>query len=270
MGQEGLSGGGDARVRPTTVRNSEVAYNRALTFDPDWDAGGAKFTRAFGRGLVVENSWFHHNVGYGLWLDIDNYDVTIRSNLFEANDRAGIFYEVSRRGQIYWNEVTGNSDGPDNQEFGGAGILLSNCDQVDVHGNVLRDNDNGILVLEDRKVTRWAADTYRQGLPHIQRVRVHDNDIAMSSGLTGMWIDNGDTVGFWRPANIQFERNTYRLIGNPLRFLGPGNKLMRFAEWQGLGHDRKGRSLPAAGPGSLPAGATAFVLGAYGAQDGIQ
>ena len=270
MGQEGLSGGGDARQRPTTVRSTEVAFNRTLTYDPDWDAGGAKFTRAYGRGLVVENSWFHHNEGYGLWLDIDNYDVTIRSNRIEANDRAGIFHEVSRRARIYWNEVTDNSDGPDNQEFGGAGILLSNSAQADVHNNVVRDNDNGIFVFEDEKVTRWRADSYRQGLPHIVGLRVHDNDVAMSRGITGMWVENGDPKAYWRPSNVRFEKNTYRLSGAKGRFLGPGNQIMSFAEWQDLGHDRNGRSLPAAGLGSLPAGATAFVMGDYGAQGGIQ
>ena len=52
--------------------------------------GGAKFTHSYGRGLVVENSWFHHNFGYGLWLDIDDYDVTVRSNRIEANDRRAL------------------------------------------------------------------------------------------------------------------------------------------------------------------------------------
>jgi hypothetical protein len=68
MGQEGLDGGGDAVDRPTVLRSSEVAYNRTLSVDPEWDAGGAKFTHAYHQGLVVENCWFHHNFGYGLWL----------------------------------------------------------------------------------------------------------------------------------------------------------------------------------------------------------
>jgi hypothetical protein len=269
MGQEGLSGGGDATRRPTVVRGTEVAFNRTLTFDPDWDAGGAKLTHAHGRGLVVENSWFHHNFGYGLWLDIDNHDVTVRSNRFEANDEAGIFYEVSRRGRIYWNEVFGSTDGPKDSEFGGAGIRVYNSADVDVHHNLVRDNTNGILVVEDRQVTRWAAGRYRQGVPHVQAVRIRGNDVQMLRGVTGMRVESGDARAYWRPSNVRFAGNTYRMERARERFLGPGNDYYGYAEWRRLGHDRDGRLLPAASHGSLPAGATAFVMGVYGAQGGI-
>ena len=55
----------------------------------------------------------------------------------------------------------------------------------------------------------------------MQGVYIHDNDLAMPHGLTGMWVDNGDPRSYWRPANIRFENNTYRLSGYPGRFLGP-------------------------------------------------
>jgi len=71
MGQVGLLGGGDARDRPTSLRNTEVDHNKTLSFDPDWEAGGAKFTRSFGDGMLVEHSYFHDNPGGGLWFDID-------------------------------------------------------------------------------------------------------------------------------------------------------------------------------------------------------
>jgi hypothetical protein len=264
MGQEGLSGGGNAASRPTMIRTTEVAYNRTLTFDPDWDAGGAKLSHAYGHGLVVENSWFHHNFGYGLWMDIDNDSVTIRSNRFESNDRAAIVYEISRNSRIYWNEVSGSTDGPEDVVFGGAGIFIVNSADVDVHDNLLRNNEHGILVVEDRQRTPSAADRYRRGFPHIERVQIHDNDIQNPRGYTGMRVENGDAVAYWRSDHVRFIRNTYRLDHTRERFIGPGNNGYTFAQWQDLGNDRTGRVLPEASHGSLPSGATPFVMSDYG------
>jgi Right handed beta helix region len=265
MGQEGLLGGGNATTRPTVLRNTEVAYNKTLSFDADWDAGGAKFTRAFGRGMLVENSWFHHNRGAGLWFDIDNYDVVIRSNRFEANDRWGVHYEVSRQAEIYWNEVFDTTDGPEDFLFNGTGIFVTNSAEVDVYENLVYDNKNGILVKEDRQATRWAQDSFREGLPHVERVSVHDNDLRMLRGFTGMRLERGDARGYWRPSHIRFAGNTYRLGGEG-RFLGPGNDVYTVDEWRDLGNDRTGTVHSAASDGSLPPRARTFAMSAYGAQ----
>jgi hypothetical protein len=269
MGQEGLSGGGNAATRPTLLRNTEVAYNKTLSFDADWDAGGAKFTRTYGHGMMVENSWFHHNRGAGLWFDIDNYDVIIRSNRFEANDRWGVHYEVSRRARIYWNEVFDTTNGPEDLLFNGSGIFIHNSAEVQVYENLVYDNDNGIFVRENRTATRWAQDSYREGLPHIGNVEIRDNDVRMLRGFTGMRVENGDARDYWRPSNVRFTGNTYRLDDGEGRFLGAGNDVYTFVEWRSLGNDRTGTLHPASSDGSLPNGAKAFTESAYGAQSAV-
>jgi hypothetical protein len=265
-GQVGLIGGGNAATRPTVLRNSEVAHNATLSFDPDWEAGGAKFTRVGGAGMLVENSWFHDDLAGGLWFDIDNDNVVIRSNRFQANDRWGLLYEVSRHAQIYWNEVSGTSDRPEGFPFSGAGILISNSAEVDVYGNLLRDNDNGVLLKEDRKATRWAQDTYRAGIPHIDQVAVHDNDIGMRRGVTGTRVENGDPTAWWRRSHASFADNTYRLDATAPRFLGPGNDLFAFDQWTALGNDPGSVALPAASAAALPDGAAPFTPRPYGAR----
>jgi Right handed beta helix region len=264
MGQEGLDGGGDAADRPTILHSSEVAYNRTLSIDPGWDAGGAKFTHAYRRGLVVENCWFHHNFGFGLWLDIDNDGVIIRSNRIEANDRSGIYFEVSRNAQIYWNEVFGQTNGPEEAIFDGAGIWIYNSEGVDLHDNLIHDNENGIFVLEDRQATRTG--TFRDGVPHVDRVNIHDNDIQMIRGITGMRIEDGDSTGYWRGNHVVFSHNVYRLDPARDRFLGPGNTNYTFSQWQGLGNDRNSALRPVGTLGSLGDAATPFVMSDYGAQ----
>jgi hypothetical protein len=267
MGQEGLIGGGDARTRPTVLRDTEVAWNRTLSFDPDWEAGGTKFTRVQGKGMVVENCWFHHNDGAGLWFDMDNQNVVVRSNRFQANNRYGVFYEVSRDARIYWNEATGTGNGPEGYLFAGAGIFVANSAGVEVFANVLDANHNGILVTEDRRATRWDEQSFREGLPHVRDVDIHDNDVRMFDGFTGMRVENGDATAWWRPGNIRFAANTYRFDGGQ-RFMGPGNRGYTFDQWRRLGNDRDGRSLSALSRGSLPPGATAFRMVRYGATDG--
>jgi hypothetical protein len=267
MGQEGLIGGGDAVTRPTVLRDTEVAYNKTLSFDADWEAGGAKLTRAYGKGLVVENCWFHHNAGAGLWLDMDNHNVVVRSNRFQANDRWGVFYEVSRAAKIYWNEAFDTGNGPENALFNGAGIYIANSADVEVFENVVYDNANGIFVLEDRRATRWGQESFRKGLPHVQNVVVRDNDVRMFDGFTGMRVESGDARAYWRPGNVRFFANTYR-FDRGMRFYGPGNDVYTFDQWQGLGNDRDGRRLSALSRGTLPPDAVAFSKRPYGAGAG--
>jgi hypothetical protein len=267
MGQIGLLGGGEAGDRPTVLRDTELTGNKALSFDPDWEAGAAKLTRSFGQGMVVENNWVHDNPGGGLWFDIDNFNVVVRSNRLERNTYWGLLYEVSRQARIYWNQVLGTSRGPEGFPLNGAGIVVSNSAGVQVTDNLLAGNANGVLLREDRRATRDQQATYRDGIPHIEDVVVSGNDIATApGGVTGMQVQNGDApTSWWRTSNASFSGNTYR--SDP-RFLGPGNNDYSYRRWRALGNDPGSARHPASGAGSLPPRATAFVASRYGAQPG--
>jgi hypothetical protein len=267
MGQIGLLGGGNAGDRPTVLRDTEVTGNKVLSFDPDWEAGAAKFTRSFGHGMVVENNWVHDNPGGGLWFDIDNFNVVVRSNRLERNTYWGLLYEVSRQARIYWNQVLDTARGPEGFALNGAGIVVSNSAAVEVSENLLAGNANGVLLREDRRATRDQLATYRDGIPHVQDVVVSDNDVATGpGGVTGMQVRNGDSpTSWWRTSNASFSGNTYR--SDP-RFLGPGNNDYSYRQWRALGNDPGSGERPAAGAGSLPHRATVFVASRYGAQAG--
>jgi hypothetical protein len=48
------------------------------------------------------------------------------------------------------------------------------------------DSDNGIFVREDTRATRWADDSYREGLPHVENGDSHHNeDGAWHHGYAG-------------------------------------------------------------------------------------
>jgi hypothetical protein len=150
--------------------------------------------------------------------------------------------------------------------FNGAAISIYNGDGVDVHDNLIHDNENGVLALEDTQATRTGV--FRDGVPQTDRVTIHHNDIQMIRGITGMRVEGGGSVGHWRGNHVIFSDNTYRLDPARDRFVGPGNTSYTFAEWQALGNDRNSTLRPVATLGSLDDGAARFIMTDYGAQGG--
>ena len=74
---------------------NEIAHNNTRGFDSNWEGGGAKFT--FSENLVIRNNFSHHNVGAGLWTDIDNINITFEYNRCEDNTQSGITHETGER-----------------------------------------------------------------------------------------------------------------------------------------------------------------------------
>ena len=214
-GQIGLVGSGadedTGETAPVVVRENEISNNLALDFDPAWEGGGTKFTRMYS-GLLVENNWIRDNTGHGLWVDIENYDVTLRSNLIEKNGWKGIFYEISygphpelggAPTRIYWNELQGNGfEAPTTAR--GSAIMVSNSEQVEVFENVLHGNAGGILLRESS-----------ERIPHVVDVVVRNNDISFESGLHGIIFDGSydDTARthYAADAGIIFAGNEYQV-----------------------------------------------------------
>jgi hypothetical protein len=235
-----------------------------LDFDPTWSGGGTKFSRTDG-GILVERNWVHDNLGHGLWLDIDVYNATVRSNLVERNARRGIFYEISHgphpvRGghpaRIYWNEVRDNGWGLTHEVQGG-GIYISNSEDVEVYENFVHGNLGGILIRQARHRT-----------PHVRNVVVRDNDVSYDRGWTGI-VTHGyrqaDVQRYPQEAGIQFFDNTFRVNGpEPFMWLGPTGDADL---WGGAGNDRDAVLVDAEPGGGLPDGAEAFAPVAFGARD---
>jgi hypothetical protein len=78
-GQLGIGGGGSN----ITVQYVEVAYNNAAGYNPGWEAGGSKF--AYCNTCKVAYSYFHDNLGPGIWYDIDNTNFTVEYNTSDDN-----------------------------------------------------------------------------------------------------------------------------------------------------------------------------------------
>jgi parallel beta-helix repeat protein len=228
-GQEGIAAAG-SRI---TVTGNVISHNGWAGFDPGWEAGGAKWGEV--GHLVVSGNTVTDNKGPGLWDDIDSWDVTYSGNTVSGNDGPGIFHEIGGRARIVRNRVSDNGFAKPGWLWG-SGILLAGSHDVEVAGNTVRDNADGIGLIQQN----------RGNDPHGRRrylhdIDIHDNTVALGNGDTGLVQDTGDDSVFSDPS-ITYESNTYEQSRGK-RFLWDDTEL-NAAGWRAVGHDVDGTFLP--------------------------
>jgi parallel beta-helix repeat protein len=189
-----LSGGSDG-----LIEDCEIANNNVAGFDWGWEAGGAKFTVT--SGLIVRRTWSHDNNGPGLWTDISNRDTVYEDNLVVDNTGPGIFHEISYAAVIRNNTVIGNGHGS-SAWLWGSGILVAASSDVEIHGNTVTGNADGIGGIQQ------ARDDGPEEPYLLANMHVHDNTISVERGHIGVVEDVGDRAVFTE-RNNRFEANTY-------------------------------------------------------------
>lgn len=219
-GQLGLAAKGDG----LTITANEVYGNNAAGFSAGWEAGGSKF--AYTSGLQATDNYVHDNNGPGLWTDIDNIDTVYRNNRVIDNAGIGIYHEISYDAVISNNEVRGNGFGFDSWLWG-AGIAVSTSVNVEVYGNIVEGNADGIVgVHQDRSDSPASYGPLR-----LENLDVHDNVVGGNGGWTGIGQDIGDDSVF-TARNNRFYNNVYEQEGRHFFWL---NDPRTFEEWQAFG-----------------------------------
>jgi parallel beta-helix repeat protein len=224
----GITGAGNY----ATVDSNEIAYNNFAAFNPYWGAGGSKWVYTW--GLTVRNNNSHHNGGPGLWTDIGNIYVLYENNTVEDNERGGIFHELSYNATIRNNTARRNGTAKTWPFWStGAGIEILDSPNVEISGNVLEDNWQGITGLDDHR----GSGPY--GPYTLMNLNVHDNSITSrlpdaGTGRTGIIDMDGWTA--YAAGNNRFTGNRYTLA-NPggQYFIWFGEKTQY--EWQAYGND---------------------------------
>ncbi|GJG86406.1 hypothetical protein tb265_15870 [Gemmatimonadetes bacterium T265] len=235
-GQIGVSGSGDGVL----VEGNEIAYNNPRAeYDMYWEAGGTKFART--RDLVVRGNFVHHNHGPGLWTDIDNVRTLYERNRVEDNAESGIFHEIGYAAVIRHNESRRNGAGAVPRGWvSGAGILVNSSSDVEIYGNLVEGNHNGITAIEANR-GRGAYGPYV-----LRDLYVHDNTVAMREGATGVatsgWRRLVDRATYAAHHN-RFTANTYRL-GPNRQYFRWSNTWLTAAEWRAAGQDVTGTFAP--------------------------
>jgi hypothetical protein len=121
----------------------------------------------------------------------------------ERNASAGIFEETSYDAVIRNNVVRHNGFGRGDWLWG-SGIQVADSPNVEVYGNVVDGNANGIALIQQAR----GSGPYG---PHmVQNNKVHDNTVTMVTGHTGAVQDTRDSRIFYARHN-RFFHNTYHL-----------------------------------------------------------
>ncbi len=225
-GQQGITGTQSTGV---VIESSEINHNNLRGFAWGWEAGGIKYTRT--TDLVFRDLEVHHNLGPGLWADIECADVLYEDNTVYSNSAMGIFHEISYDAVIRNNEVYDNGF-IKGEWIWGSGILVAASSNVEVYGNVVTNNADGIGGIQQRRESEGVL--YR-----LENLRVYDNTITMWFGWTGVVQDMDDLTVF-TDRNIVFENNTY--IGAGYEAFTWGNLPLTWEDWlatgQGAGSTR--------------------------------
>jgi parallel beta-helix repeat protein len=226
-GQLGIGGVGNDIL----VEANEIAYNNIAHFDWGWEAGATKFTET--NRLIVRGNFVHHNYGPGLWTDINNINTITEGNTVEDNDMMGIFHEISYAAIIRNNIVRRNGLAYPGWLWG-AGILVAASPNVEIYGNTLEGNADGIGAIQQNR----SGDAAAYGPHEISNLYVHDNVVTITQGQSGLVQDIGDN-SYFTSRNNRFEHNQYHLGSNPQYFEWMNGSRTEL-QWKGYGLDVTG------------------------------
>jgi parallel beta-helix repeat protein len=216
------------------VDSNEIAANNTAHFAADWEGGGTKFVST--QNLIVRGNFVHHNHGRGLWTDSNNDGVTYDGNTVEDNEWDGIMHEISYSATITNNVISRNGAlNPNSAEGAGIMIMASGGTGIDVSGNTLTGNKNGIILIQSSRGTGSLG-------PYVvQNVTVHNNTVTLGHGQRhGAYSYGGDT-GLWTTNHNQFNNDTYNLqTADAAPFLFTNNALLSDTQWKAAGNDLTG------------------------------
>lgn len=156
---------------PTAIENVSIEGSEFVGNNPD-DLEGTGACRGctgamklwMPRGVTIVDNHIHGNHGPGVWVDTNGVDIVVDDNLIEANDRAGVFIEISYNARIRHNTFVGNAVAagtargrgatfPDAavyvSESGGADGLGELPGRIDIVDNLFVDNWNGVTLWEN-------------------------------------------------------------------------------------------------------------------------
>jgi parallel beta-helix repeat protein len=231
----GLSGIVGYKADNVLVDGNEISYNNTsnAVYTPiQSTVAGMKFM--IGQNLTVRNNNVHHNQCKGIWTDHMNLNTLIEANQVTANRDAGIWHEASYNA-IIRNNVSQGNGAAGSGWLANSGIQVSNSPNVEIYGNTVTNNGNGIGVMY--------ASGYPSSGPYgaliVQNLYVHDNTVTMSKGRTGLVTNTGDK-SIYTSRNNRFVHNTYYLVSSTTTYY-MWNEIARTpAQWRAVPEDATG------------------------------
>lgn len=217
-----------ANGRGITISGNTIANNNTDNHDSHWEAGGTKFFGQATSGLVVKNNRVSNNNGPGLWTDFVGNNTLYEGNVVVGNAGPGIFHEISGSAIIRGNHVEGNGDGPAYKPWiDGAGILVNSSRDTQVIGNTVKNNNDGIGLVESGRANG------------LRNITVKNNTVTLRSGALNGAVATSDSaaasMGSW---NLVFDGNRYS--GGGGQNFAWGGSYISWDAWRAAGQDPSG------------------------------
>ncbi|MEJ1978036.1 MAG: right-handed parallel beta-helix repeat-containing protein [Acetobacteraceae bacterium] len=219
------------------IQGNEVWANNINGFDFDWEAGGVKVAES--RGVVFTGNHVHHNIGPGLWCDVNCRAVLFENNTVEDNAAAGIFYEISSDAVIRDNTLRQNGQAVSSW-FWGADIQIAASGNVQVYANsvTVRPEGRAIMLIDQNRPMPTT------GYYKTQKDRVYRNTITfLGEGVAGGASDAtflAANYGIIQGGGNSFDDNIYRApAGIAPRFVW-GESQIDFAAFRRAGQEQHG------------------------------
>ena len=138
--RNGMLGVNASTAYEMSLTDSVVTDNNAQRFKEAPVSGGVKITRS--RGVTVQGNDISRNFSSGLWLDESVYDADVVGNTVAGNEFTGIQYELTSKGVIADNVITG----------GKVGVQLINAAGIDVVNNSIGGTSQmAVKILQDER-----------------------------------------------------------------------------------------------------------------------
>jgi hypothetical protein len=137
-----------------------------------------------------------------------------------------------------------------------AGIVIAASPDVEVYGNLVEDNANGIIGIQQDR----GAGALGPWL--ILNLWVYDNRVRMHVGHTGLVTDTGD-MAIFRSRNNHFDRNSY-FLGDAARYFTWMDDDRTEAEWRSYGQDTTGAFVRSSQPNAAVLSQTGQPLTSFG------
>jgi parallel beta-helix repeat protein len=181
-----------------TLDGPELARNQSLRATCEFEGGGMKWDVGT---VVIRNAYVHDNDCRGLWADINSHNALIEDNLIQGNRAEGILIEISRDALIRNNRIYRNGFRGKGWYWDG-GITVASSSNVEVYGNRLSGNYNGITGTQQDRPDSTPPEHL------LDNFQVNDNMICATGDgghPTGVAAGNGADLA---TRNIRFTRNT--------------------------------------------------------------
>ena len=181
--------------------------------------------------VTLKGNYVHDNPGHGLHLDQESVNVVYEDNVIRNNEGNGIHHETSDGAIIRNNVIENNGFRADGAKLWG--IMVLSSANVEIYGNTLSGNANGIIGRQDS----------RTNIMKMRNLWVHHNDIHLDgSARVGLATDGINDNSYFTSKNNRFTDNDYTFdYGNnnfkPFKWI---NGSVNVQGWKNAGMDVNG------------------------------